>query len=118
MKRLAEIGISGDHLKAIMGAMAAGGILASLLAPRLENFREPSRRLQLAFAGCAAGAAFTLLPLNLVGALAISFLIGASLGVLTVTLVTHLKLWMGVSQPLLKVGAGVGLAYFICNYPA
>ncbi len=115
---LAELGISGDHLKAIMGAMAVGGIAASLLTPRLENFHEPARRLQLAFAGCAAGALLTLLPLNLFGALAVSGLIGAALGVLTVTLVTHLKLWLGPGQPLLKVGAGVGLAYFICNYPA
>ena len=118
LKRLAELGITGEHLKAIMGAMAVGGIAASLLTPRLENFREPSRRLQLAFAGCAAGAMLTLLPLNLFGAIAVSGLIGVSLGVLTVTLVTHLKLWMGQRQPLLKVGAGVGLAYFICNYPA
>lgn len=118
LKRLGELGSAGEQLKAIMGAMAAGGILASLLAPRIERFNEPAWRLQLAFAGCAAGAVFTLLPLNLAGALAVSFLIGAALGVLTVTLVTHLKLWMGQSQPLLKVGAGVGLAYFICNYPA
>lgn len=118
LKRLAELGIGGDQLKAIMGAMAFGGIATSLLAPRLENFRDPVRRLQLAFAGGAAGALFTLLPLNLTGALAVSFIIGGSLGVLTVTLVTHLKLWMGSNQPLLKVGAGVGLAYFICNDPA
>lgn len=118
LKRLGELGSAGEQLKAIMGAMAAGGILASLLAPRIESSNEPARRLQFAFAGCAAGAAFTLLPLNLAGALAVSFLIGASLGVLTVTLVTHLKLWLGEQQPLLKVGAGVGLAYFICNYPA
>jgi len=118
LKRLADLGISGDHLKAIMGTMAIGGIAASLLTPRLENFSDPSRRLQLAFAGCAVGALLSLLPLNLFGAIVVSCLIGTALGVLTVTLVTHLKLWMGRSQPLLKVGAGVGLAYFICNYPA
>jgi cytochrome c oxidase cbb3-type subunit 2 len=118
LKRLAELGIAADQLKPIMGALALGGGGTSLLAVRLENFREPVRRLQLALAGCAAGAVITLLPLNLAGALGTSFLIGASLGVLTVTLVTHLKQWLGASLPLLKVGAGVGLAYFICNYPA
>ena len=117
LKRLAELGIAAGQLKAIMGAMAAGGIAASLLASRLENYSRPGRRLQIALAGCAMGATLTLLPMNLSGALAISFLMGASLGVLTVTLVTHLKLWMGEKHPLIKVGLGVGLAYFICNYP-
>ena len=117
LKRLAELGVAENQLKPIMGAMAFGGIVMSLLAPRLENFHSPSRRLQFAFAGCAAGAVLTLLPMNLIGALAVSFVIGAALGVLTVTLVSHLKRWMGETQSLLKVGLGVGLAYFVCNYP-
>jgi cytochrome c oxidase cbb3-type subunit 2 len=117
LKRLAELGIADNQLKPIMGAMALGGIAASLLAPWLENFGKPSQRLQSAFAGCAAATAFTLLPMDFPGALAISFLIGASIGVLTVTLVTHLKLWIGQDRPLLKVGIGVGLAYFVCNWP-
>lgn len=118
LKRLADLGIGGDQLKTIMGVMATGGIAASLLGPRLENFTAPALRMQLAFAGCAAGAVFSLLPMDLAAALAVSFLIGSALGVLTVTLVTHLKSWMGQNRPLLQVGLGVGLAYFVCNYPA
>jgi hypothetical protein len=48
LKRLAEIGIAGNYLKMVMGAMAAGGILASLLAPRIVG-ASAQRRLQIAF---------------------------------------------------------------------
>ena len=47
-----------------------------------------------------------------------SFLIGSGLGVLTVTLVTHLRMWIGQGDPLLSAGIGTGLGYFICNIPA
>jgi len=117
LKRLADLGIAGDQLKIIMGAMAAGGILTSLLAPRFESHWQPVRRLQTGFLGCGVGAFFTLLPLDLQTGTFISFLIGSALGVLTVTLVTHLNLWIGTKQPLLKIGLGVGLAYFVCNDP-
>lgn len=118
LKRLAEFGIEGNQLKTIMGAMAVGGILVSLLAYRLEGGWPSSRRLQIAFLGCAIGALLTLAKLNLVFGVAISFLIGASVGLLTVTLVTHLRSWIGTQQPLLKIGLGTGLAYLTCNVPA
>ena len=118
LKRLAEFGIKGNQLKTIMGAMAIGGILVSLLAYRLEGVWPASRRLQIAFLGCAIGALLTLAKLNLAVGVAISFLIGASVGLLTVTLVTHLRSWIGSYQPLLKIGLGTGLAYLACNVPA
>lgn len=117
LKRLAQLGISNNHLKVVMAAMAAGGILASLAGPRLPWRRNPKVRLQLALFGCAVAAGLTLLPLELPACAAISFLIGISLGSLTVTLVSHLALWIG-SQPLFKVALGTGLGYFICNIPA
>jgi len=118
LKRLAEFGIEGNQLKTIMGAMAGGGILVSLLAYRLEEIWAAARRLQMAFLGCAIGALLTLAKLNLVFGVTISFLIGASVGLLTVTLVTHLRTWIGPHQPLLKIGLGTGLAYLTCNVPA
>ena len=36
LHRLDALGISGAHLKSIMAAMALGGILLSLLAPRVR----------------------------------------------------------------------------------
>jgi cytochrome c oxidase cbb3-type subunit 2 len=117
LKRLAELGISTHHLKLVMAAMAAGGILASLVTPRLRWIRNPKPRLQLALFGCAVAAALTLLPLDAPASIVVSFLIGISLGSLTVTLVSHLALWIG-SQPLFKVALGTGLGYFVCNIPA
>ena len=118
LKRLAEFGIEGNQLKTIMGAMAVGGILVSLLAFRLEGGWPAPRRLQIAFLGCALGALLTLAKLNLAVGVAISFLIGSSVGLLTVTLVTHLRSWIGTHQSLLKIGLGTGLAYLACNVPA
>ncbi len=117
LHRLAQLNIADAHLKAVMAAMALGGILFSLLAPRTEILAAPRPRLQLALTLCAAAALLTLLPLNLPASIAAAFLIGASLGTLTVTLVTHLRLWLGASNPLLKVGLGTGLGYLLCNFP-
>ena len=118
LTRLAELGITDAHLKAVMAAMGAGGIIFSLLAPRISLYPSPQFRLRTALAACAAAAFFTLLPLTLISAIAVSLLIGCGLGLLTVTLVTHLRLWLGSQDPLMNVGIGTGLGYFICNIPA
>lgn len=117
LQRLAGVGIAGDQLKIIMSAMAASGIITSLLAPMWEERWPFVRRLQTGFLGCAIGAILTLLPMNLAGGVAVSFLIGTALGLVTVTLVMHLNTWIGTTQPHLKIGLGVGLAYFVCNCP-
>ena len=117
LKRLAELGIADTHLKTVMGAMAAGGILLSLLAPRLAICESPARRLRISLTICAATALLTLLPLGLGASIALAFLIGSGLGLLTVTLVTHLRLWLSQRNPLLSVGIGTGIGYFICNVP-
>ncbi|MGC8548137.1 MAG: cbb3-type cytochrome c oxidase subunit II [Acidobacteriaceae bacterium] len=118
LKRLDEVGLSNSHLKAVMAAMAVGGILASFAAAWVRVEANPVRRLQAGLLGCALAAALTVLPLGLAGALVLAALIGISLGVLTVTMVTHLPLWMGSRQPLVKIALGTGAAYFISNIPA
>jgi hypothetical protein len=117
LKRLAELGIADAHLKIVMAAMAAGGILLSLLAVRPIFSSSPRRRLQMALCTCGATALLTLLPLTTGASIVVSFLIGAGLGLLTVTLVTHLRLWLGEGHLLLMVGLGTGLGYLICNFP-
>ena len=117
LKRLTQLNIADAHLKAVMAAMAFGGILLSLLTPRISAIPSPARRLQLAFFLCGSTAALTLFPINLTASIAIAFLIGSGLGLLTVTLVTHLRLWIGESNALLKVGLGTGIGYFVCNLP-
>jgi cbb3-type cytochrome c oxidase subunit II len=115
--RLAQLGLAGSSLNIVMGAMAAGGILLSLLAPRVGLIPLPVHRLRIAFAVCAAAALLSILPLGLFGAVAIAFLVGAALGLLTVTLVTHLRAFTGDRNPILKVGIGTGIGYFLCNIP-
>jgi len=56
LRRLAALGLAGVHLKAVMAAMAFGGILMSLLAPRLAVWNSPKPRLRVALLGCAASA--------------------------------------------------------------
>jgi cytochrome c oxidase cbb3-type subunit 2 len=118
LKRLAELGISGARFKIVMAAMAAGGAATSLLLWRFDGRWTPSRRIQLALLGCSASALLSLARLNLAAGATVSLAIGASLGLLTVTLVTHLPLWIGAIRPLPKIGLAVGLGYFVCNCPA
>jgi cytochrome c oxidase cbb3-type subunit 2 len=117
LHRLADLGIAGAHLKAVMAAMAGGGILLSLLAPRLKLWPSPNLRLRVALCACSVAAFLTLLPLGSLASMAVSLLIGAGLGLLTVTLVTHLRQWMGDWNPLFHVGLGTGIGYFVCNVP-
>ena len=115
LKRLAALSLAGDHLKLAMGTMALGGILFSLLTPRF-NLR-PSTGIRTGLLLSAGAASLVLLRLNFASALLVALLIGAGLGILTVTLVTHLRMWTGMRNPLLAVGLGTGIGYFACNIP-
>jgi len=117
LKRLASLGVADAHLKAVMAAMAVGGILLSLATPRLNVWPSSSLRLRVGLAASGAAAFLAPLPLDFTSALAVSFLIGAGLGLLTVTLVTHLRRWAGDRNPLLAVGVGTGIGYLACNMP-
>jgi len=118
LKRLASLGIAGSHLIAVMTAMAIGGMILSLLAPRLNHFPSPHLRLRAGLCASGAAAFLSLFPLSFAASIAVSTLIGAGLGLLTVTLVTHLRQWTGNRNPLLLVGIGTGIGYFICNVPS
>jgi hypothetical protein len=117
LKRLAMLGIADSHLKVVMGAMAAGGILLSLLTPRIMLLPSPGLRLRAALAACGSAALLTLLPLGVAASMVVSFLIGSGPGILTVTLVTYLPLWLGDGNSPLKVGLGTGIGYFLCKVP-
>lgn len=116
LHRLAAAGVVDAALKPMMAAMAAGGIGGSLLAARAKA-SGAAWRLRFALFGCAAAAGLTLLPLSAAAFAVVAFLIGGSLGVLTVTLAAYLPLWTGRSHALLRVGIGTGLGYWICNVP-
>jgi cytochrome c oxidase cbb3-type subunit 2 len=117
LRRLASLGIAGAHLTAVMAAMAIGGILLSLLAPRLNLWPSPNQRLRAGLTASGAAALLSLLPLGLTASMAVAFLIGAGLGLFTVTLATHLRQWAGNRNPLLLAGLGTGAGYLACNVP-
>jgi cytochrome c oxidase cbb3-type subunit 2 len=117
LKRLASLEVAGSHLNMVLAAMATGGILFSYLTPRLFLRSSPNLRLRMGLIASGAAAFLSLLPLNFVASIAVSFLIGAALGLLTVTLVTHLRQWTGNRNPLLPVGLGTGAGYLACNFP-
>jgi cytochrome c oxidase cbb3-type subunit 2 len=117
LKRLAILGVADAHLKAVLAVMATGGILLSLLTPRLGLWPSANLRLRIGLAVSGIAAFLALLPLGFGAAMAVSFLIGAGLGLLTVTLATHLRVWIGDRYPLLAVGVGTGIGYLACNFP-
>jgi cytochrome c oxidase cbb3-type subunit 2 len=117
LKRLSSLGVADTHLKSVMAAMALGGILMSLLAPRLSLWPSANVRLRIGLFACSIAAFLALLPLGFPAAAALAFLIGAGLGLLTVTLVTHLRQFAGHRNPLLAVGVGTGAGYLACNIP-
>jgi len=117
LKRRAALNIADAHLKAVMAAMALGGIGLSLLTPRSQLVALPRVALSIGLGLSGLAALLTLLPLALPGAIGVALLIGCGLGMLTVTLVTHLRLYIGARRALLKVGLGTGVGYLICNLP-
>jgi cytochrome c oxidase cbb3-type subunit 2 len=117
LKRLSSLGVADVHLKSVMAAMAAGGILTSLLAPRLNFWPSASLRLRTGLITCGLAAFLALLPLGFPAAAVLALLIGAGLGLLTVTLVTHLRRFAGDRNPLFAVGVGTGAGYLACNIP-
>ena len=117
LKRLSALGVADAHLKAVMAAMAIAGIFFSLLTPRIMLWPSPTLRLRAGLAVSGAAAFLSLSPLNLAGSVAIAFLISAGLGVLTVTLVSHLRQWTGSRNSLTMVGLGTGAGYLVCNLP-
>jgi len=117
LARLAECGIAGEHLNSIMAAMAAGGVLLSLLTPRVQLLSSSVLRLRLGLTVAGIAALLACLRLGEAEALLVAFLIGAGLGLLTVTLVSDLMRWIGDSNPLLKIALGTGVGYLLCNLP-
>ena len=117
LKRLGELHLAQGSLTPVMAAMALGGIAASLFGQRLLHSWTPRTRLRAGFLACAATTVASLLALNPWSAGFLAAAIGLSLGLLTVTLVTHLRGWAISAHPFFTVGLGTGFGYFLCNLP-
>ncbi|HWA93166.1 MAG TPA: cbb3-type cytochrome c oxidase subunit II [Terracidiphilus sp.] len=114
---LSANGIQAERLKGAMVSMAFGGILFSLLTPRIHIIGNPALRLRIGLCISVIAALLSLCPLQFASAVGVAFLIGTGLGIVTLTLVTHLAEWCGEHATHVKSGLGVGLGYLICNIP-
>jgi hypothetical protein len=65
LKRLASLGVADAHLKAVMAAMAVGGILLSLLTPRISLWPSANLRLRIGLSVAGVAALLALFPLGL-----------------------------------------------------
>ena len=117
LKRLTQLGLTRDDAPIGYGRNGHGRHRHEPACPARARWNCPRCRLQTAFIGCMLTALWSLLPLNLLTSVGVAFGIGLSLGLLTVTLVADLPMWIGSHRPLLKMGIGVGLGYLICNVP-
>ena len=101
----------------VMAAMGLTGLAVSLLVPFLLRRLAASRLLPSAFVACAVIAPMATLAQGLWAFALTGAAIGASTAILTVTLATHLRHLVRGRRFGLAVGAGTGLAYFVCNLP-
>ncbi len=105
-------------LKAMMATMALSGIIGSLITPLiLPRFGTPTI-LRAALIACAAASALAIPAHHFSTYLAVSALIGLSLGVLTVSLTASLQTLLSPNSWGLAIGTGTGLAYAFANLPA
>ena len=117
LDRLAQWSSQPAGLKMVMAAMAAAGVLFSLLTAGPGQRWSPGLRLRASLALCSLSAFASVLSLNLAAALPLGFLIGASLAVLTVTTATELCHWFR-ANPWLWAALGTGIGYSLANVPA
>lgn len=104
-------------IKLVMGAMGGGGIIGSLITPYLLKHIKVSQLMRVSALCCGvvsfcslfSGALFLFIP--------IAFLMGVSLGILTVSLAGHVTRIFGRLNVALGVGIGTGVAYGFCNLP-
>jgi cbb3-type cytochrome c oxidase subunit II len=118
LARLAQLRVSDAELLPVMIAMALAGICFSFVTQHLVDRFSASALLRTGFAICAVAALLSLSAFVMPAAILIALLIGAGLGIVTVSLVAHLPQWCGIRNPLLVVGMGTGLGYALCNVPA
>lgn len=104
----------GTPLRAVMGALAAGGIAGSVLGAR-----RAGPGLRRWFLGCAlaAGLAVVAPGAGVAGLGGAAAAVGLALGGATVKLASGLRALAGASRLGWAAGLGTGAAYAICNLP-
>jgi cytochrome c oxidase cbb3-type subunit 2 len=116
---LKALPFSGNATLWCLGFMGGAGLLSSLWCGLIAlpfDYFSSNTGMRAGFLGCmvAALVALTLHSFWLV--LLVSALLGASLGVLTVSMATSLPAWLG-GRLGTGIGLGTGLAYALANLP-
>lgn len=107
-------GLGEMRIKAVLGMMALGGVLGACAAQRWQK----TAMLRFGLIGCMAAAALVLKKQDIVSLSVVSWVMGLSLGMVTVALAALLPDWLPRAQGCLSVGFGTGLGYALCNIPA
>ena len=101
-----------------MAAMAIGGILLSLLAPRLSLWPSPALRLRIGLVASGAAAFLALLPLGFAASIAVSFLIGAGSACSPSRSSPTCANGPAIAIRSCSSASAPASGYFICNLPA
>jgi cytochrome c oxidase cbb3-type subunit 2 len=111
------IGMQARALRPIMATMGIAGLVASLLTPLLLKRTDSMSTLATAFMACVFTSVVAQVAHDNIDFFLVAALIGLSLGTLTVTLASDLRRLLPGGGYGLAVGAGTGIAYWICNLP-
>lgn len=110
-------GAADMNLRAIMGALAVGGITGSWTAVWRLGPGNILRRLVLSYVACAGVAAAATAAAGQVEFMLVAVAVGLALGFNTVTLASGLRALLPAGRLGLGAGLGTGAAYALCNLP-
>jgi cytochrome c oxidase cbb3-type subunit 2 len=104
-------------LRVVMTALGAGGIIGASLGAWLFRANRAHTLLAWTLRACAVSALVAVRADGVAGMSGAAFIIGISLGALTVVLASSLRAMAGRQRLGLCIGAGTGLAYGLSNLP-
>jgi len=118
LKLVESAGVHAWQMQFLMALMGISGVLASLGAAKRCDRQSARRLIQAGLIACATTAGLALVMEGFLARCVVSILIGASAGLLTVSLSASYPFLWGARRFGLAAGLGTGLAYAICNIPA
>ena len=117
LQALAEANMDPNRRELVLLVMGLGGIGGSIFAAARYSLRRAIGFLLAGYACMATVAVAASLVTGFIVQIMIGFLIGSSLGIVTVTIVPLVRILSGGKRVAGYVSIGVGLAYFTCNLP-
>ncbi|MBL4575429.1 MAG: hypothetical protein JKY51_04920, partial [Opitutaceae bacterium] len=117
LHRLAEIDPEKKLLEIAMLMMGLGGVLGTIGAARRFNIKTAKSWLVASFITCGVTASLSGLMTIPSAILFIALVVGLSLGILTVSIVSILRSLIPSGQIGIWTSLGVGSAYFFANIP-